>query len=57
MKLVRGKNVNDKRFINMTRVQFARRYGVKIGFKGLDMMDEDSKPENVGVNLASPSII
>ena len=57
MKLVRGKNVNDKRFINMTRVQFARRYGVKIGFKGLDMMDENDKPENVGVNLASPSIL
>ena len=40
----------------MTRVQFAKRYGVKIGFKGLDIMDEENKLDNKGVNLQSPSI-
>ena len=29
----------------MTRVQLAKRYGVKIGFKGLNRMDEESKQE------------
>ena len=42
-KLVRRKNKEDRRFINMTRVQHARRFGFKIRFNGLslDMVPEE----------------
>ena len=44
-KLVRSKSLHDRRFINMTRVQIARRYGVKIGFKGLDRAEFEHRRE------------
>ena len=34
-KVVNSKEKQDQRFIDMIRVQYARRHGVKIGFKGL----------------------
>ena len=34
-KVVKSKEKQDQRFIDMIRVQYARRHHVKIGFKGL----------------------
>ena len=45
-KMVRSKVRQDRRFINMFRVQYARRHGVEIGFEGLhDKTDQDG-PED-----------
>ena len=35
VKIINSKEKQDQRFIDMIRVQYARRHHVKIGFKGL----------------------
>ena len=35
-RIVNSKDKTNQRFIDMQRMQYAQRYGIKIGFKGFD---------------------
>ena len=40
-KLVKSKNQTDQRFIDMIRLRYAQQQGIKIGFKGFNLNDDD----------------
>ena len=42
--MVNSKDKTNQRFIDILRMQHAKRYGVKIGFKGLNLSKD--KPNN-----------
>ena len=41
--MINSKDKTDKRLIDLLRVQYARRLGIKIGFNGLSLDNHENK--------------